>query len=67
VTELLPRAHLLGLDAARSGRPAVLLAIVRAQAASLARQIEDADAAELDEIADRLGRIDELLTPGDAP
>jgi hypothetical protein len=63
VTELLPRAHLLGIEA-RSGRPAVLLSIVRAQAASLARQIEDADDAALEEIADRLGRIDELLTPG---
>jgi hypothetical protein len=66
MTELSPRAHWLGIEA-RSGRATVLLSIVRAQAASLARQIEDADDAELDEIADRLGRIDELLTPGDAP
>jgi hypothetical protein len=38
--------------------------IVAAQAASLARQIAEArNDAELAEIAARLGRIDELLTP----
>jgi hypothetical protein len=66
MNELSPRAHQLGV-AAISGRPAQLLMIVRAQAASLMRQIEDADDAELAEIAERLGRIDELLTPGVQP
>jgi hypothetical protein len=64
MSELAHRAHHLGVAAAKSGTSAVLLGIVRAQAASLARQIEDApDPDALAEIADRLGRIDELLTP----
>jgi hypothetical protein len=64
MTELAHRAHHLGVPQATSGTPARLLGIVRAQAASLARQIEDAhDPDALAEIADRLGRIDELLTP----